>query len=367
MAVAAAMFASCSENEVLNVATESAPAEIAFETYAGKVTRAENSSQTEKLTLDQHQTSFKVWAAKQLNNASWVGVYKDAQTVTWSSGLWNVTNTKYWDKSASKYLFYAAAPASANWGYDVNGSADDYSDDYLTLLGVTLAGTDLSTALSTVAYQHSWLNAGGDVDYLIATDKEVLRPFYTAAPPIGKVNLEFNHILSRLNITVKKGGKLLTAGDEVVVTGLEVRNLLKAGNFNEGVNIVGDPLVEGTTERWTTTGEKYTITGKGYTMSSEPAYLLQALVIPQVATYQPIDRNGSTSTEHPYVYITYTINEEPYAAAYNLAHVFVGEQNLAFCEGWQNTLNITIDADAIEFTGDVFKWADDVYNGIEFK
>ena len=170
LAAATMMLAACAETELVNeVNTVAEPQAIGFETFANKVTRAENSVQGNKWNLEVHQTEFNVWAAKQLGDGTWVTVYKDAATderVYLNGGDWKVTNTKYWDKAATKYKFYAAAPV-ANWAYDVNGSTTDFSDDFLTLAGVTLNGTNLSTTPSnSISYQDSWLNASGDIDYL---------------------------------------------------------------------------------------------------------------------------------------------------------------------------------------------------------
>lgn len=365
LAATTMMLAACAQTDVVNeIATEETPQAIGFETFANKVTRAENSTQSNKWDLEKHQTAFNVWSAKQLGDGTWVTVYADAtpdEKVYLDGGAWKVTTTKYWDKAATRYRFYAAAPV-ANWGYDVNSTATDFSDDFLTLSGVVLNGTNLSTTPSnSISYQDSWLLAGGDIDYLIATDKVVERSFYTGAT-VGKVNLEFNHILSRLNITVKKSEALNTAGAVVEVTDLTVYGLLNKGNFNEGANLGTDVLAKGTTKRWTTEATTTEITGLNYPMTNEPAYLVQSLVIPQTIGYESVDRNGTTAETKPYFEIEYTINGEPYKATYNLAHAFAGEKDVNFCEGWQNTLNITINATSIEFDSVVFQWAD-VVNG----
>lgn len=365
LAAATMMLAACAETELVNeVNTVAEPQAIGFETFANKVTRAENSTQGYKWDLEKHQTEFNVWSAKQLGDGTWVTVYADAtpdERVYLDGGAWKVTTTKYWDKAATRYRFYAAAPV-ANWGYDVNGTAADFSDDFLTLSGVVMNGTNLSTSPdNSISYRDSWLSASGDIDYLIATDKVVERTFYTGAT-VDKVNLEFNHILSRLNITVKKSEALNTAGAVVEVTGLTVYGLQNEGNFNEGATITPDVLATGTTKRWSTTGTTEEITGLNYPMTNDAAYLVQSLVIPQVVGYEPVDRNGTTLETKPYFEIAYTIGGEPYKATYNLAHAFAGEQDVNFCEGWQNTLNITINATSIEFDSEVFQWAD-VVNG----
>jgi hypothetical protein len=59
--------------------------------------------------------------------------------------------------------------------------------------------------------------------------------------------------------------------------------------------------------------------------------------------------------------LEYTIDDEPYKAVYNLAKAFGSTSDpIAFNEGYQNTLNITIDAEEIKFTADAFVWADPV-------
>lgn len=368
LAAAATMFTACVQSDLVSEIPEAAPQAISFETFANKQTRAENSPQGNKWGLNLHQTEFNVWSAKQLGDGTWVTVYADATTderVYLDGGAWKVTTTKYWDKAATRYRFYAAAPV-ANWGYDVNSTAEDFSDDFLTLAGVTLNGTNLSTTPSnSISYQDSWLSASGDIDYLIATDKVVERSFYTGAT-VDEVDLEFNHILSRLNITVKKSEALNTVAAVVNVTGLKVYGLKNKGNFNEGADLGTDVLANGTTKRWTTEATTTEITGLNYLMTNEPAYLVQSLVIPQTIGYESVDRNGTTAKTKPYFEIAYTINGEPYKATYNLAHAFVGETDTKFCEGWQNTLNITIDATAINFDAEVFQWAD-VVNGSEIE
>ena len=64
--------------------------------------------------------------------------------------------------------------------------------------------------------------------------------------------------------------------------------------------------------------------------------------------------------------IVYTIvndsYEETFKAFFNLAAAFgadaTNNTTIAFNEGWQNTLHITIDATQITFTPDVYRWMD---------
>ena len=80
----------------------------------------------------------------------------------------------------------------------------------------------------------------------------------------------------------------------------------------------------------------------------------------------------------PYFTIKYSIDGEIFEASYNLAAAFMNMNNnmfegdgttdlnakFAFYEGWQNTLNITINPSTIQFTADVAEWA--TYEDVDF-
>jgi hypothetical protein len=100
-------------------------------------------------------------------------------------------------------------------------------------------------------------------------------------------------------------------------------------------------------------------------LGSTALYIAQYLIIPQAITSEVLDRangkvGGTTDAAHPYFKLSYTINGEPYTAYCNLANAFgkASGATLDFCEGWQNTLNILIDADVITFDAEVFEWKD---------
>ena len=153
---------------------------------------------------------------------------------------------------------------------------------------------------------------------------------------------------------------LSLAGEDVVLGSISVNKLINIASFSEETAAVAG----GTTARWTKTDNKYNLTGNGLpSVKTSPLYVLQSLVIPQIAEYQDIDRDGSDVETAPYIYLEYTINGEPYNATYNLSNAFNSAAGIAFNEGWQNTLNITINADKIEFEAVVFNWEDDVTIG----
>ena len=419
IAAAAAMFAACSDSEIKNNIKEYDESPIAFSTYAGKQTRADNSNQTDhSWLLEDHHNSFDVWAWKYYNSA-WVStaVY-DKGTVNYSSSAWATTgdNIRYWDKSAEKYYFYAAAPSSDNWVLNnkYTASTNENGDNaYLSYANFILVGSNLSTSSET-NYVESFKNLT-DVDLMIAENNEVARAKYNKTPADEVVEL-FDHILSRLNITVKRGTALTQKNATLKLTSFKIFgvNLCNKGSFDESLaNSSSNPLLSaGTTARWyqendqhaqtspsrvviNDNNDPYDLVGAVPTANIEGTalYIGQYLIIPQSITSEVLDRasahknlyytqeeidaategqdaygkttadiktpGGGAAAAHPYFKIEYTIDNEPYTAYYNLANAFgtAAEGTLAFNEGWQNTLNIIIDADVINFDAQVYQWA----------
>ena len=105
------------------------------------------------------------------------------------------------------------------------------------------------------------------------------------------------------------------------------------------------------------------------TNRSQQQFVYQGLVIPQVAEAATIALNGTdaVTSAKPYLNIQYSITtgegatakSQDYSYFYNLADLFNGDSssNLAFNEGWQNNLYITIGAAAINFDAQVYEWA----------
>lgn len=389
IAAAASLFAACSSNEIKNDVKDFDNSEISFSTYASRQTKgADNSGQTAKWNLENHHDDFDVWAWKYYNGA-WIStaVYdKGKVAYSSSSSAWTATPIKFWDKSADKYYFYAAAPHSDNWVLNskYTSSTNEVGNNaYLSYADFTLAGgatnnLSYNTTATVTSYVESFKGVS-DVDLMIAEDNEVLRATYNVTT-VPAVNELFDHILSRLNVTValKDGGDLATNGATVKVTnfGITGVNLKNKGTFNENGAVATAPytgaaLSGGTTARWTSLGTvntPYNLPGANISttaLTTSALYIAQYLIIPQSITSEVLDRakaklasDGTTDPSHPYFVISYTVNEEPFTAYYNLANAFgkAAAETLPFNEGWQNTLNIKIDADIITFDAEVYEW-----------
>lgn len=383
LAAATMMLAACAKTDLVNeVNTVVEPQAIGFETFAQKATRAtENSTASYSWDLEDHHTTFSVWG------------YKDVQTsyifnnkkVSHSNEIWSYTGLVYWDKAATAYEFYAAAPADIadeNPQWVLNENVDNtQNDDFFTIGSIDNTGEGNNVYYTVTAhnaaaadahsYKESFKGITNAEDLMIAEPKNVQNENFGES-----VQLNFTHILSRLNVTVSKDESLKSA--TVTLNSLTFHNINNKGAFNESAVI--NNLTSGTTVRWTLSNETTSyaaLTNETllYVSSAEttpagatknPEYMLQALIMPQTAGQETITlaQNDFSSINEPYFTINYTIledgNSETFTASYNLAKAFnitTVNETLAFNEGWQNTLNITISPTAIEFDANVAEWA----------
>jgi len=363
-AAALAMTACGDKTMVQDLYSE--PAEISFETFTEKQTKAENSEEIAETALSGHHTTFKVWGAKVATTHQAVYAAGSPGVVTYSSDKWAASPVKFWDKTATNYYFYAAAPSDKSWAFTFK-SESDMSDGTITLANYKLEGDNIITSASSTATASWKTNTGNDRDLMIASPCEVARTEYNKANP-EKVTLQFNHILSRLNVLVLKGSKI--ADCKVSLIELTVFKMANKGSFNEwptGLTAAG--LAAGTTARWGTpeadgtyepSAIALTATSASTGVTTTAQYVLETLIIPQSITYQDIDESGSSTETQAYVYIKYSIDGEEFYGYYNLAKAFGATTSgtIAFNEGWQNNLTITINPAAIEFDAKVFSWDD---------
>ena len=124
LAAAAAMFAACAETDLVNeaiVAESNASQTIGFETFSNKATRHSTAT-----TLETYHADFGVWAYKTVasNPISVMSNYQVVAEGTPTKWVYDEKGTnqtlKYWDKTASKYGFYAYAPYDADVEIDGN-------------------------------------------------------------------------------------------------------------------------------------------------------------------------------------------------------------------------------------------------------
>jgi hypothetical protein len=442
---AATIFASCAGKDTFKKDIQENNEAISFESFTSKQTRAtENSQANYDWAFFDHHNTFQVWGFK---NTSETAVFTGDVVTVASDGAATPAYTytyapiRYWDKAATAYEYYAAAPSgtTGNWTFNRNNlvaaeivdNAKQHQGYFTT--NSTLVGTNITVTDGTDAYKYvnsfkSDATSGVDIDKLVAAPKIVYKAHFSQA-----VQLNFIHILSRLNVTIKKDEIL--RDQTVIVKKLEIHNLKATGAFDESKPASQD----GDNTRWTESGDAVTYSAPTYkevtatitstTPNPDPQYLIQSLVIPQDADHESVALDGQAKTataaqlftlaeynayfgtnldqdafdalsneaktkipavaaataisesSKPYLVITYTIQDkrgsEPYPAAeeftayFNLAAAFgldgvdhtgetpagVDQTKLAFNEGWQNTLHITLSPDAIEFCAQVAEWS----------
>ena len=367
MAAAATMFAACTQADFVNDIPASAPKAIDFKSpFIGKSTRAENSSANYTLKFSDHHNSFAVWGYKStadepVFNGKPVNVTLGADA---GSEIYKYDGLVYWDESANFYQFYAAAPADGHWTFI--GPDNDNKDNGHFTRSITLNKDNINQGKG--AHLTSLKpETGVNQDLLIAAP---------CKPAIGEtVGLEFIHILSRLNVVVSKKQGL---SEEVRTFEVSVRNMNLSGEFDES-RAAANP--EGSYARWAnlgTLGDYVATKAEGVVVQEGvERHVIQTLVVPQGVAYQTINMNGTgvSDSSAPYLCVEYGIENgtkevggetvktfEKFKKYYNLAQIFGvtgvdSDTELAFNEGWENTLTLTIGPKSIDFKATVATWA----------
>lgn len=381
IAAAAAIFAACSDNDTFKEINNLEGPQISFSTYAQKATRAENSSSTYTLNLSDHHKTFKVWGYK---NTDKKAVF-DGDSVGYSSNAWSYLVNRYWDKTATSYEFYAFAPENAPLSFNGVVEIDTQKNGYFTINNayskVGANRSPMTEGSAVIVWNDFDDSTDEDVDIMIADTCRLSGTALTAAQN-GKVTLNFIHILSRLNITIKTVDGFdptVATDDSICVDSIIISNFAHAGTFSEIQGTVSaNNLKAGTIDRWTPSNRSKYRYDIDYTATKSPIYTIEALMVPQEIAKDTINLDGTYPTgtadvDAPYIKIDYSIysyntktgkksqNKEHYTAYYNLAKLFgikVNGNTFAFNEGWQNTLNITITPAIIKFDAKVAPWAD---------
>ena len=369
MMAAAAMFAACTQTDMVNETPTKEPKPIEFENgFINKSTRSENSSSNYTLLFSDHHNSFAVWGYKKIEDApvfnnKLVNVQLGANA---GSEIYSYDGLVYWDENGGSYQFYAAAPANhLTWTF-VPPTNDEKSNGYFQT-SIELDNTNIHNAhgahlLSLKPDKDGEGNEKKNQDLLIAAPCQ---------PIIGNtVAFEFIHILSRLNVVVSKKPGM---AQEVRTFEVSVKNLKMNGTFDEGTPV--DNLASGSYARWTPESDSKAdftaIKAEGAEVQAGvERHVIQTLVIPQAAAFQdvPIGGPADPATAAPYLYVEYGIENgtdaggnktfEHFKKYYNLAKVFgMTEGELPFNEGWENTLTLTIGPASIDFKAAVATWA----------
>lgn len=346
-----AVLASCSGDAELGESMkEDIPTPILFSSFAQKAARGITRAQK----LEDYHTTLAVYGYKYIQGVEQEPVFDNVKvafepsTEAGKPGAWEYSPIRYWDKGADGgYSFYAVAPytvsdnAAYNWKWDAVNKKFSISGFSVT-----------SKSLDPTPDVNNGAVFTADNDLMISNDITGYMD-YTA----NDVNLNFNHILTRINIGIKKD--VAMEADEVILKSMKIYNTYCQGNYDEAKGSETSSSWDGL--------DKMQSAGVGYekttTITTSFNYVYQALFIPQTVVYAPCHLNGTgLDAQSPaYLHILYTINGEQFSSYYNLADIFNGseETDVTFGEGWQTTLNININPSAyrINFDAHAYEWA----------
>ena len=372
LAAAAALMVSCSTDGPVNGIEPVDPLEkqnpIGFSTWQNSLTRAGSNE-----TLETYHTTFSVYGTKQSTvdasvqyvfggDATTAGGTKTGTTVTYSAGAtapneWTYSPYRYWDKQAN-YTFIAFAPASAPLALSYENAGNitgNVLNNFVSTADYTLTGQNLQGDAATEEEIKAGFTGatGEDFDMMVSTVVSAGGSTY------NPVNLTFQHILAKFNVTVAKAKVL----DDAVVTvkSLTIDGLKDTGYFsNNAYNPTADPKVSAwDNDHLGCKSSSYQLAYNGTATElneyddAKPYYFIESLVMPQtIAADQclcTLKYSITTGTGSD----TYT---EDYTYTFDLETVTSFGR---FFDRSHYQLNITIDPTVILFDADVAAWADD--------
>ena len=303
MAAAAAMFAACSETELVNAVNETeAQKAIGFETFAGKATRHMNSTALN----DFHQT-FGVYGWE--GDVNFMDNYKASYAGT---TIWNYVQTgqelKYWDNDAV-YQFHAVAPYNAEVTCNKAGEVTIPAEALATAANQNLQeGIGIHTDLNPSAFTT-------DTDWLYASEKNYKM---TDGETVG---FEFRHMMSKLVVAVQKQGT-----EDIEITSVTVKGNIYSKATFDGTDWTGNTPVD-------LAGCTGDVLGE-----NTPNYVMEYLIVP-------------TATANLTFSMQYTVN----GVAKSVTDVAVTGIT-EFAAGTYYTLTANIGLAPIQFSASVTPW-----------
>lgn len=353
----AAILASCAQNEALNeIVKEEAPTVIGFNTISEKATRADGVE-----NLEDYHASFNVYSTKKSNNTGAVEVVFNgddaADLISFDANRmapnnWTYSPYRFWDKQAT-YSFVAVAPNSEIVKYSKSGDVADNAGTFVTTAaaGYTLTGQNLQTsdAPAEAEIRKGFTGAdGGDTD--VMTSGKITR---NGADPVEDVNLEFKHILAKLNIAIAKDPTFDNV--KVLIRKVQVVGLDDNGTYYEGTS--------DTESAWTSTkvnndyklqwenANGIELPGSTEEANGKKLYFIESLVMPQ-----------SIEKDVEKLIIDYTIVTETREEKYNYELKFDDGQNNKVFENFRErnnyTVSLTVRPNIITFDASATLWVD---------
>ena len=378
LAAAATMMVSCMQTEKLNddLRIADVPRVIGFNTISEKATKA-----TVENLEDYHRT-FAVWSTKKSNNdenapAEVVFCGDSLQDIItydddkMAPNHWTYSPYRYWDKQAT-YDFVAVSPNADIIRFN---SPDDVADNGGTFItvdtinGYTLIGQNLQTSAAPgVSEMKIGFKGGENEDTDLMTSK---KETVNGANPVPDVNMEFKHILAKLNISIAKDptfDNVKVIIDSVKVVGLDDSGFYFEATSNTNSNWRSSLKNAGYKLMWKNNSgfELPNSVEQGDKHVAQPRYFIESLVMPQ-----PIDQNVEKVIVD-YRIVSTNKNNEVRTEKYNYVlklddsetrvKVF-GANNNYFLEKNNYTIKLTVKPNIITFDASTEVWTNKTGEG----
>ena len=359
------LLTSCSK-DVLKDAfeTEAYQKAIGFSTFSNMATRGDV---TDKANLEFYHNTFAVYGTKRTSatapaqyvfGAAAAAAAVNGTTCTYDAGNfygtdWKYSPVRFWDRQA-KYYFVAYAPAAAPIRYKYASTTADVSttgNEFVTTTPYVLYGENIqqsapSTAEILKGFTASAASPAQDIDILVSdVEGEIDGAAYSAS-----VNLDFHHILAKLNVTVAKTSVL---DDAVVeVSSIAIDKLLNKGAYSSKTYNSSTKTSGWSTAAYTSSTYTLSFAGTATALNASDGnkiYFVESLVMPQTVA------DGQSTLTLTYSITTGTdpdTHTESYTRKIDLQDAFP-----SFFDGYNYTLNLVIDPAVITFDASVYEWA----------
>lgn len=371
VAALAIAMASCSNESVFRETKATANTVISFLSYSEKPTK----STIEGTRLDYYYNTFAVYATSkdERNNHTQVvfgtnptsgGTPSDGTVCTYtsSSGIWTPAELRFWDNHCN-YWFIAYAPAATTnplrFTYGTSAEVGKLGVEGRDLVanGFYLTGENLQSHPTD-----DFMYRGFTTDLDLMTSDTVSHKGINHTP----VNLQFKHILSKINVKVRKTASLndpVITIDSIFITGLADKGSYSESSYN--------PLAANPTG-WTVDPDMhnadYMLAYRTYSGAPElpdadnsvpgsvklqPLHYIESLIIPQAIT--TIDSIHAYWTVTREVSATETVSE-PFEN-----HLALSETDFTtFLDRMSYTIIFTVDTDDFYFITEFGNtWDDD--------
>ena len=370
VAAAATMMVACVETEKIgnDLYDNGAPRVIGFNTISEKATRANVEN------LEAYHNTFAVWSTKASNNNGAIETVfcgdsiKDLikyDATKQDPNNWTYYPYRYWDKQAT-YNFVAVAPNSDIITFTKPENVADNAGTYKTRTAYTLKGQNLqaeAAAPDTAEIKKGFVGGNGDTDLMTASKIE-----RNGAAAIEDVNLEFKHILAKLNIAIAKDPTF--DNHKVLVKSVTVSGLDDKGTYTEATSTqtsgwISEASADAANYKltWSNINGVELLKGTGEGDDYKPGkflYFIESLVMPQ--TIEQYTEENDVYVKGEYLTIDYSIVSGTVEQNYNYVLNLKDNDTKKVFDNFQErnnyTIFLTIRPNVITFDASTTVWTD---------